>query len=118
MIELFAFLFQPIQRSSFWDWYFRCKYPSSVFNRSVRASTWLLLVSYSLNRFFSFGNNRCFFYILGVFGLVNAYAFLKYVQGFLTRREFRYVFFMALVIVIVGGFCAIVALTYLGKQYF
>jgi dolichyl-diphosphooligosaccharide--protein glycosyltransferase len=54
-------------------------------------------------------------FVLGIFGLVNAYAFLQFLQGYLTRREFRYIFVAAISIALVAGFCGVVLLTYLGK---
>lgn len=69
------------------------------------------------------GKNCCFlfwlqFLVLGVFGLVNAYAFLKFIQSYLTRREFRYVFIASIAIVLVIGFLGVVVLTYLGKSFY
>lgn len=47
--------------------------------------------------------------------MVNAYAFLQFIQAYLTRREFRYVFALSIIIVLGVGFVGIVVLTYLGK---
>uniref|UniRef100_A0A914W2M4 dolichyl-diphosphooligosaccharide--protein glycotransferase n=1 Tax=Plectus sambesii TaxID=2011161 RepID=A0A914W2M4_9BILA len=50
----------------------------------------------------------------GVFGLLHAYAFLKYLQSFLSRKEFRYLFFATIIIAVGVGFVGIVVLTYAG----
>ncbi|KAI8767408.1 RADres2 [Biomphalaria glabrata] len=50
----------------------------------------------------------------GVFALINAYAFLKYIQNFLTKSEFRYFFFAAVTIAAAVVFIAVVGLTWAG----
>lgn len=50
-----------------------------------------------------------------MFGLLQAYAFLKFVQGFLGRKELRYFFMMSIVGVAGMVFVAIVVLTYMGN---
>lgn len=50
----------------------------------------------------------------GVFGLMQAFAFLKYLSGFLTRREFRYLSLVIILLVSSLGFAFIVTLTYAG----
>lgn len=50
----------------------------------------------------------------GVFALLNAYAFLKYIQNFLTKAEFRYFFFAAVTAAAAVVFVAVVGLTWAG----
>ena len=50
----------------------------------------------------------------GVFALLNAYGFLKYLQARLTGRQFRRLFFAAVVGCAGVVFVAVVLLTYLG----
>lgn len=50
----------------------------------------------------------------GVFVLLNAYALLKYLQSFMTRAEFRLLFFTAITTTAGIVFLAVVMLTYAG----
>ncbi|CAH1776186.1 unnamed protein product [Owenia fusiformis] len=50
----------------------------------------------------------------GVFALLHAYAFLQYVQGVLTKSEFRYFFLFAIVAAAGLVFLAVVGLTWAG----
>lgn len=50
----------------------------------------------------------------GVFALINAYALLKFIQSFMSRREFRYVFFVGVFGAAGAVFGAVVMLTYFG----
>ncbi|XP_005095974.1 dolichyl-diphosphooligosaccharide--protein glycosyltransferase subunit STT3B [Aplysia californica] len=50
----------------------------------------------------------------GVFALLNAYAFLKYIQNFLTKSEFRYFFIAAVTFAAAVVFVAVVGLTWAG----
>ncbi|KAL4228662.1 Dolichyl-diphosphooligosaccharide--protein glycosyltransferase subunit stt3b [Mactra antiquata] len=50
----------------------------------------------------------------GVFALLNAYALLKYVQSFLTKAEFKFVFVAAVGIAAAVIFMAVVGLTWAG----
>ncbi|VDO96841.1 unnamed protein product [Soboliphyme baturini] len=51
---------------------------------------------------------------VGVFGLLNAYGALLFIQSLVSKRHFRYFFFFTLSAVTAFGFSAIVLLTYLG----
>ncbi|XP_025084661.1 dolichyl-diphosphooligosaccharide--protein glycosyltransferase subunit STT3B-like [Pomacea canaliculata] len=50
----------------------------------------------------------------GVFALLNVYAFLRYIQTFLTKAEFRYFFFLAVTVAAGAVFTAVVVLTWAG----
>lgn len=50
----------------------------------------------------------------GVFVLLNAYAFLRYLQKFMSRSEMKTVFFGAIAAVAGLVFLAVVGLTYAG----
>nr|KAG5703788.1 hypothetical protein BaRGS_009586 [Batillaria attramentaria] len=50
----------------------------------------------------------------GVFALLNAYAFLRYMQTFLSKAEFRYFFILAVAIAAGAVFLAVVVLTWAG----
>ena len=50
----------------------------------------------------------------GVFALLNAYGFLKYLQARLTGSQFRQLFFFAVIASAGLVFVSVVALTYLG----
>ena len=51
---------------------------------------------------------------LGVFALLQAVAFLKYLQSFLSKTEFKYFFFMAATIAAGVVFMTVVGLTWAG----
>ena len=53
-----------------------------------------------------------FLFMPGVFALINAYAVLKYIQSFMTKEEFKYLFFLA-----VGGAAAIVFMSVIGLTW-
>lgn len=53
-------------------------------------------------------------YLPGVFALLNAVAFLKYLQRFLTKSEFRNFFILASAVSAGIVFVAVVGLTYAG----
>ena len=57
----------------------------------------------------------CLKHHLGTFALLQAYAFLKYVQEFLSKKEFRALFFFGVVGTAGVVFLAVVLLTYAGK---
>jgi len=52
--------------------------------------------------------------IAGVFALLNAVAFLKYLQRFLSKQEFRHFFMIATIIAAAVVFVTVVGLTYAG----
>ena len=51
----------------------------------------------------------------GVFALLNAYAFLKYIQSFLTKAEFKAFFVLAAAAAAGVIFLAVVGLTWAGR---
>ena len=53
----------------------------------------------------------------GVFLLLHAYAFLKYLQSFMTKSEFRQVFVFAIAGAAGVVFLGVVGLTYLGEPH-
>lgn len=55
-------------------------------------------------------------YISGVFALINAYGAVQYVQLFLSKKEFKAFFFVAIVTAAGMVFVSVVGLTYLGKD--
>lgn len=56
------------------------------------------------------------YFFTGVFALLHAYSFLKYIQNFLTKSEFRYFFIAAVTAAAASVFVAVVALTWAGKS--
>ena len=54
------------------------------------------------------------FVLAGVFALINAYAFIKYIQNFLTKAEFRHFFIAAVTAAAAVVFVAVVGLTWAG----
>ena len=61
-------------------------------------------------------NQLCVFCIFfaGVFGLMHAFAFVKYVQSFLTKAEFKAFFFGAIAVAASLLFIVLVGLSYTG----
>ena len=49
---------------------------------------------------------------------MHAIAFFKFLQTYLTRREFRYLAVMSVILIAGLGFGGIVALTYLGAHFY
>lgn len=56
-------------------------------------------------------------YLSGVFALLNAYAALNYVRQYITRSEFKFLFFFAVMVAAGLVFLGVIVLTYLGKPY-
>lgn len=54
------------------------------------------------------------FPLAGVFALLQAVAFLKYVQSFLSKTEFKYFFFVATALAAGAVFVTVVGLTWAG----
>jgi len=50
----------------------------------------------------------------GVFVLLQAYAFLRYIQSFFTKSEMKTIFYSAIAAIAAGVFAAVVGLTYAG----
>lgn len=63
-----------------------------------------------------FCNYPNFFYFVGVFALLNAYCALNYVRSYMTKSEFKSLFFFAVAVCAGIVFCAVVFLTYAGKS--
>ena len=61
-------------------------------------------------------NPLCVIIAPGVFLLLHAYAFLKYLQSFMTKSEFRQVFVLAIAGAAGLVFLGVVGLTYLGED--
>lgn len=57
-----------------------------------------------------------FFYYPGVFCLIQAYSFMKYLRDHMTKSEFKYLFNFAIIGFAGLVFLSVVALTYLGMQ--
>ena len=55
-------------------------------------------------------------FVSGVFFLIQAYAFIKYLQAHMTRSEFKHLFNLAIIGFAGLVFLAVVGLTYLGKS--
>lgn len=55
------------------------------------------------------------FLILGVFALLQAYAFIQYLRDRMSKKEFMYLFNFAIVGVAGVVFLAVVGLTYAGR---
>ena len=53
-------------------------------------------------------------YVSGVFALLQAVAFIKYLQNFLSKSEFKYVFFVGGSVAAALIFAAVVGLTWAG----
>ena len=52
--------------------------------------------------------------VSGVFALLQAVAFIKYLQNFLSKSEFKYVFFVGGAVAAALIFAAVVGLTWAG----
>lgn len=54
--------------------------------------------------------------ISGVFALLNAYSVLVYIRAYMTKSEFKSLFFFAVALCAGIVFCGVVFLTYAGKS--
>lgn len=59
--------------------------------------------------------NELLNYFVGVFILLNAYAFLKYLQSYMTRSELKTIFVFSVAAIGVLVFLGVVVLTYAGN---
>lgn len=57
------------------------------------------------------------YYFVGVFILLNAYAFLKYLQSYMTRSELKTIFVFSVAAIGLLVFLGVVVLTYAGNNY-
>ena len=57
------------------------------------------------------------FLSLGVFALINAYAFLDYVKGLVTKREFNLLFYSLILVAAGIVFLSVILLTWTGIFY-